>query len=100
MEFDSAEALCEHALSIHGENSEPASLEEAADRRLLALVLSAKGDHENALENLTHASAPLQANNLEVRDVLHSLEASSIVILVGESTLIVKSFYKHKKICT
>ena len=70
MEFQEAQALCEHALAIHREHSEPGSLEEAADRRLLALVFSAKGDHEKALENLVLASATLQANNLEVGDTL------------------------------
>lgn len=66
MDFDKAESLCEHALSIHKEHGEEGSLEEAADRRLLALVLSAKGEHEKALENLMLASTTLQANNLEV----------------------------------
>lgn len=66
MDFDKAEALCDHAISIHKEHGEEGSLEEAADRRLLALVLSAKGDHEKALENLMLASTTLQANSLEV----------------------------------
>lgn len=66
MDFDKAEALCEHALSIHKEHGEEVSLEEAADRRLLALVLSAKGENEKSLDNLTVALSILLENNLEV----------------------------------
>lgn len=66
LDFDKAEALCEHALSIHKEHGEESSLEEAADRRLLALVLSAKGNNEKSLENLTIALSILQEHNLEV----------------------------------
>jgi hypothetical protein len=67
MEFQEAENLCQHALAIHQECSEPGCLEEAADRQLLALVFSASGDHDKALENLVHASASLQANGLQVK---------------------------------
>lgn len=80
LDFDKAEALCEHALSIHKEHGEEGSLEEAADRRLLALVLSAKGNHEKALENLTLASTTLQANNLE-------LDAAAVSLSIGDELL-------------
>lgn len=80
LDFDKAESLCEHALSIHKEHGEEGSLEEAADRRLLALVLSAKGEHEKALENLMLASTTLQANNLE-------LDAAAVNLSIGDELL-------------
>ena len=43
LQFDEAEKLCRAALEIHREHSAPASLEEASDRRLMALILDAKG---------------------------------------------------------
>ncbi|CAD6257646.1 unnamed protein product [Miscanthus lutarioriparius] len=43
LQFDEAEKLCREALEIHREHSAPASLEEASDRRLMALILDAKG---------------------------------------------------------
>jgi tetratricopeptide (TPR) repeat protein len=44
MQFDEAEKLCKHALDIHKEHSTPTSLEEAADRRLMALICDGKVD--------------------------------------------------------
>uniref|UniRef100_A0A251UQC0 Tetratricopeptide-like helical domain-containing protein n=1 Tax=Helianthus annuus TaxID=4232 RepID=A0A251UQC0_HELAN len=38
MQFDEADTLCKRTLEIHRIHSAPASLEEAADRRLMALV--------------------------------------------------------------
>ncbi|KAE8717514.1 RWP-RK domain-containing family protein [Hibiscus syriacus] len=62
MQFDKAEELCKKTLEIHHAHSEPASLEEAADRRLMALVCEAKGDYELALEHLVLASMAMIAN--------------------------------------
>lgn len=62
MQFDRAEELCKKTLEIHRVHSEPASLEEAADRRLMALVCEAKGDYEAALEHLVLASMAMIAN--------------------------------------
>ncbi|KAI4368027.1 hypothetical protein MLD38_016639 [Melastoma candidum] len=62
MQFDKAEELCKKTLEIHRVHSEPASLEEAADRRLMALVCEAKGDYEAALEHLVLASMAMIAN--------------------------------------
>ncbi|KAF7828112.1 protein KINESIN LIGHT CHAIN-RELATED 1 [Senna tora] len=62
MQFDKAEELCKKTLEIHRAHSEPASLEEAADRRLMALVCEAKGDYESALEHLVLASMAMIAN--------------------------------------
>ncbi|XP_022931453.1 protein KINESIN LIGHT CHAIN-RELATED 1-like [Cucurbita moschata] len=62
MQFDRAEELCKKTLEIHHAHSEPASLEEAADRRLMALICEAKGDYEQALEHLVLASMAMVAN--------------------------------------
>ncbi|KAF8413362.1 hypothetical protein HHK36_001343 [Tetracentron sinense] len=62
MRFDEAENLCKKTLEIHREHSAPASLEEAADRRLMALICEAKGDYESALEHLVLASMAMIAN--------------------------------------
>ncbi|GLT34145.1 hypothetical protein SLA2020_086810 [Shorea laevis] len=65
MQFDKAEELCKKTLEIHRVHSEPASLEEAADRRLMALICEAKGDYEAALEHLVLASMAMIANGQE-----------------------------------
>ncbi|KAH7289634.1 hypothetical protein KP509_30G012300 [Ceratopteris richardii] len=62
LQFQQAEEYCEHALKIHSVHSQPGSFEEAADRRLMALILSGKGDHETALEHLVLASAALRTS--------------------------------------
>lgn len=62
MQFDEAENLCKRTLEIHRVHSPPASLEEAADRRLMALICEAKGDYESALEHLVLASMAMIAN--------------------------------------
>ncbi|PHT92193.1 hypothetical protein T459_00075 [Capsicum annuum] len=65
MQFDEAENLCKKTLEIHRVHSPPASLEEAADRRLMALICEAKGDYEAALEHLVLASMAMIANAQE-----------------------------------
>lgn len=65
MQFDEAENLCKKTLEIHKEHNAPASLEEAADRRLMALICEAKGDHETELEHLVLASMIMIANGQE-----------------------------------
>ncbi|KAI4372122.1 hypothetical protein MLD38_010395 [Melastoma candidum] len=62
MQFNKAKELCKKTLEIHRVHSEPASLEEATDRRLMALVCEAKGDYEAALEHLVLASMAMIAN--------------------------------------
>ncbi|GFZ01504.1 tetratricopeptide repeat (TPR)-like superfamily protein [Actinidia rufa] len=52
-------------LKYHRVHSPPASLEEAADRRLMALICDAKGDYESALEHLVLASMAMIANGQE-----------------------------------
>lgn len=65
MQYDEAGELCELALRIHQEKGETGSMEEAADRRLMAMVCSGKGDHEAALEHLVLSSTVFLANGLE-----------------------------------
>ncbi|RZC13710.1 Protein KINESIN LIGHT CHAIN-RELATED 1 isoform B [Glycine soja] len=76
MQFDKAEELCKKTLEIHRAHSEPASLEEAADRRLMALICEAKGDYESALEHLVLASMAMIANGQDN-------EVASIDVSIG-----------------
>jgi tetratricopeptide (TPR) repeat protein len=94
LDFDKAEALCEHALRIHKEHGEEGSLEEAADRRLMALVLSAKGNHDNALENLTLALTTLQANHLELDAAAVSLSMGDELLALGRDAEAVNAYQK------
>ncbi|KAH9289352.1 hypothetical protein KI387_033469, partial [Taxus chinensis] len=80
MQFDEAEKLCQHALDIHKEHSTPASLEEAADRRLMALICDGKGDHEGSLEHLVLASMAMISNGQET-------EVASVDCSIGDTYL-------------
>ncbi|CAN6704587.1 unnamed protein product [Malus baccata var. baccata] len=62
MQFDEAEHYCKKTLEIRREHNPPASVEEAADRRLMALIYEVKGDSESALEHLVLASMIMIAN--------------------------------------
>ncbi|XP_066320912.1 protein KINESIN LIGHT CHAIN-RELATED 1-like [Miscanthus floridulus] len=85
LQFDEAEKLCRKALEIHREHSAPASLEEASDRRLMALVLDAKGDYDGALEHLVLASMTMVANG---RDI----EVATIDVAIGNTYLALARF--------
>ncbi|KAE9612717.1 hypothetical protein Lal_00005991 [Lupinus albus] len=65
LQFDEAEKLCQTALDIHRETGSPASLEEAADKRLMGLICESKGDYEAALEHYVLASMAMSANGQE-----------------------------------
>ncbi|KAG5251680.1 protein KINESIN LIGHT CHAIN-RELATED [Salix suchowensis] len=65
MEFDEAEKLCQKSLEIHREHNAPASIEEAGDRRLMALIYEAKEEYESALEELVLASMVMIAAGQE-----------------------------------
>jgi tetratricopeptide (TPR) repeat protein len=56
LEFAEAKELCQHSLVIHTKHCEPRSMEEAADYRLLAIIYSAQGEHNKALESLVYAN--------------------------------------------
>lgn len=66
LQFDEAEKLCQMALDIHKENGSPASLEEAADRRLMGLICDSKGDYEAALEHYVLASMAMASNGQDM----------------------------------
>ncbi|KAL2935995.1 Protein KINESIN LIGHT CHAIN-RELATED 3 [Bienertia sinuspersici] len=80
MQFEEAEKLCQMALDIHRESGSPASLEEAADRRLMGLIYETKGDHEKALEHLVLASMAMVANGQEK-------EVASVDCSIGDTYL-------------
>ncbi|XP_062224359.1 protein KINESIN LIGHT CHAIN-RELATED 1-like [Phragmites australis] len=85
LQFDEAEKLCRKALEIHREHSAPASLDEASDRRLMALILDAKGDYDGALEHLVLASMTMVANG---RDI----EVATIDVAIGNTYLALARF--------
>ncbi|GER41535.1 tetratricopeptide repeat protein [Striga asiatica] len=76
MQFEEAERLCKKTLEIHRVHSPPASLEEATDRRLMALICEAKSDHESALEHLVLASMAMIAHG-------HEAEVAAIDVCIG-----------------
>ncbi|KZV32948.1 tetratricopeptide repeat protein 28-like [Dorcoceras hygrometricum] len=80
MQFDEAEKLCLMALDIHKENGSPASVEEAADRRLLGLICDVKGDYEGALEHYVLASMAVAAHG-------HDADVAAIDCNIGDSYL-------------
>lgn len=79
LQFDEAEKLCLMALEIHRENGS-ASLEEAADRRLMGLICDSKGDYEAALEHYVLAGMSMSAND-------HESDAASIDCSIGDAYL-------------
>lgn len=80
LQFDEAEKLCKIALDIHRENGAPASLEEAADRRLMGLIYESKGEHESALEHLVLASMAMVSNGQEA-------DVASVDCSIGDTYL-------------
>ncbi|XP_073274970.1 protein KINESIN LIGHT CHAIN-RELATED 3-like [Primulina huaijiensis] len=85
MQFNEAQKLCQMALDIHRESGLPASLEEAADRRLMGMICESKGDHEAALEHLVLASMAMVANGQEK-------EAASVDCSIGDAYLSLNRF--------
>ncbi|PON56190.1 N-terminal acetyltransferase A, auxiliary subunit [Trema orientale] len=80
LQFDEAEKLCQMALGIHRENGAPASIEEAADRRLMGLICDSKGDYEAALEHYVLASMAMASSGQEI-------DVASIDRSIGDSYL-------------
>ncbi|KAF7819586.1 protein KINESIN LIGHT CHAIN-RELATED 2 [Senna tora] len=80
LQFDEAEKLCQMALDIHRGNGNPASPEEAADRRLMGLICDSKGDYESALEHYVLASMAMAAEGQEV-------EVASVDCSIGDAYL-------------
>ncbi|KAE8722485.1 BEACH domain-containing protein lvsC-like [Hibiscus syriacus] len=84
MQFDKAEELCKKTLEIHHAHREPASLEEAADRRLMALVCEAEGDYEAALEHLVLATMAMIANGQENEVAAFDVRIGNHVFMTGK----------------
>ncbi|KAI3842845.1 hypothetical protein MKX03_008635 [Papaver bracteatum] len=80
LQFEEAEKLCRMALDIHKESGAPASLEEAADRRLMGLICDTKGDYEAALEHLVLASMAMVSNGQE-------MEVATVDCSIGDTYL-------------
>ncbi|KOM56834.1 hypothetical protein LR48_Vigan10g272600 [Vigna angularis] len=80
LQFDDAEKLCQMALDIHRGNGAPASIEEAADRRLMGLICDSKGDYEAALEHYVLASMAMAANG-------HEADVASVDCSIGDAYL-------------
>ncbi|XP_022740536.1 protein KINESIN LIGHT CHAIN-RELATED 2 [Durio zibethinus] len=85
LQFDEAEKLCQMALDIHRENGAPASIEEAADRRLMGLICDSKGDYESALEHYVLASMAMAAHG-------HEVDVASIDCSIGDAYLSLARF--------
>ncbi|KAK8686769.1 hypothetical protein V6N13_125787 [Hibiscus sabdariffa] len=80
LQFDEAQMLCQMGLDIHRENGRTASLEEAADRRLMGLICETKGDYEAALEHLVLARMAMVANGQEA-------DVASVDCSIGDAYL-------------
>lgn len=80
LQFDEAEKLCQMALDIHRGNGAPASIEEAADRRLMGLICDSKGDYEAALEHYVLASMAMAAND-------HEADVAAVDCSIGDAYL-------------
>ncbi|KAG6557807.1 hypothetical protein Mapa_000574 [Marchantia paleacea] len=94
MQFEEAGELCELALRIHQEKSSAGSVEEAADRRLMALVCSGKEDHESALEHLVLSSTVLLANGLESDVAAVDATIGDALFALGRDTEAALSYQK------
>ncbi|KAH7446201.1 hypothetical protein KP509_01G044700 [Ceratopteris richardii] len=98
LQFDKAESLCQRALDIHRENGVPASIEEAADRRLLGLIYNGKGQHEIALEQLVLASMVLISNGRAVEVAAVDASIGDTYALLGRINEAVFSYQKALKV--
>ncbi|GJY72546.1 kinesin light chain-related protein 1, partial [Tanacetum coccineum] len=94
MQFDEADTLCKRTLEIHRVHSAPASLEEAADRRLMALICEAKGDYETALEHLVLASMAMIANGQDNEVAAIDLSIGNIYLSLSRFDEAVFSYQK------
>lgn len=94
MQFEEAENLCQRTLEIHREHSPPASLEEAADRRLMALICEAKGEYETALEHLVLASMAMIANGQENEVATIDVSIGDIYLSLGRFDEAIFSYQK------
>ncbi|MQL80837.1 hypothetical protein Taro_013290 [Colocasia esculenta] len=94
MQFDEAENLCRKTLEIHQQHSARGSLEEAADRRLMALICEAKGNHESALEHLVLASMTMIENKQDHEVAAIDISIGNIYQSLGRYDKAVFSYQK------
>lgn len=94
MQFMEAEELCAHALTIHAEHSNKGTLQEASDRRLMALILAGKGDHEGALEDLALARVALQANGKEIEVAFVDCSIGDSYLALGRYEEAISAYHK------
>ncbi|KAK1434556.1 hypothetical protein QVD17_00303 [Tagetes erecta] len=94
MQFDEAETLYKRTLEIHRVHSPPAFLEEAADRRLMALICEEKGDYESALEHLVLASMAMIANGQDNEVAAIDLSIGNIYLSLSRFDEAVFSYQK------
>ncbi len=67
MELVDAKEMCGHALLIHTNHCDSGSLEEARDRKLLATIHTAEGEHGKALDSLVYANSIFVEHAEEVK---------------------------------
>ncbi|KAL4583098.1 hypothetical protein LXL04_007662 [Taraxacum kok-saghyz] len=94
MQFDEADTLCKRTLEIHRVHSPPASLEEAADRRLMALICEVKGDYESNQEHLVLASMAMIANGQDNEVAAIDLSIGNIYLSLSRFDEAVFSYQK------
>ncbi|KAH7427910.1 hypothetical protein KP509_10G066700 [Ceratopteris richardii] len=94
LQFEEAADFCNHALLIHREHRKPGSLEEAMDRRLMALILSGKGDYEAALEQLILANAAFAHHSKDADVASVDLTIGEMYVALGKYDEAVFSYQK------
>lgn len=94
LQFQEAAQFCENALAIHGQHKQPGSVEEALDRRLMALILSGNGDYELALEHLVLANVALMANGRDADVAAVDSSIGDMYVALGRFDEAVFSYHK------
>lgn len=86
LQFDEAKKFCQMALDIHKDNGPSASIEEAADRKLMGLICDSKGDYESALEHYVLASMALSSAKR------HKIDVATVDCSIGDAYLSLSRF--------
>eukprot|EP01018_Ginkgo_biloba_P026576 Gb_36034 [translate_table: standard] len=94
MQFDEAKNIYQHSLDIHKEHITLASLEEATDRRLMALIYDGKGDYEAILEHLVLASMDVISNGQEMEVASVDYSFGDTYLSLGRYDEVVFSYQK------
>ncbi|KAK1440867.1 hypothetical protein QVD17_06699 [Tagetes erecta] len=80
LEFDEAKKLCQMALDVHKANDTTASVEAAADHRLMGLVCDAKGEYVAALEHFVSSNIIMSATGQQT-------DVAAIDVCIGDAYL-------------